>query len=345
MHHPFKKTFIALAAAALFAVPQAFARDVQDIQGNTVTVPDKVERIADLWHANNQVVLLLGGADKLIGTTNFIHKNPWYNLVYPRIKDVPVLTDGKSIQAEELLAARPDAVLTSSKTLLQEVQNAGMPGVLVSFQDFDGLKKTVKITADVIGGDAPAIAETYIKELNDNIAFVSERVKDIPDDARPTVVHIAGGEELLKIDGGKSMIGSWVTMAGGKNALPDEANLVTVSMEEIVKVNPQVIIIGSSGGKAGEAIEKIKKDPAWQSIDAVKNGRLYPNPSGTFPWDRYSAEEALQVLWAGKLFHPEKFADVDMVEKTKAFYQKYYHYELSDDNAKRILSGDVPAKK
>ncbi len=203
----------------------------------------------------------------------------------------------------------------------------------------------MKITADVIGGDAPVIAETYIKELDDNIAFVSERVKDVPDTARPTVLHITKGDNLLKIDGGKSMIGSWVTMAGGKNALPDEANMVTVSMEEIVKVNPQVIIIGSSGGKAQEAIEKIKADPAWQSIDAVKNDRIYANPMGTFAWDRYSTEEALQVLWAGKLFHPEKFADVDMVGKTRAFYQKYYHYGLSDDNAKRILSGDVPAKK
>lgn len=142
MHHTFKKTFTALAVAALIAIqPQALARDVQDIQGNTVTVPDKVERIADLWHANNQVVLLLGGADKLVGTTTSIHNNPWYREVYPRIKDVPVLTDGETIQSEELLAARPDAVLMSKKTMLQEVQKAGLTGVLVNFQDFDGLKK------------------------------------------------------------------------------------------------------------------------------------------------------------------------------------------------------------
>ncbi len=134
MHHTFKKTFTALAVAALIAIqPQALARDVQDIQGNTVTVPDKVERIADLWHANNQVVLLLGGADKLVGTTTSIHNNPWYREVYPRIKDVPVLTDGETIQSEELFAARPDAVLMSKKTMLQEVQKAGLTGVLVNF--------------------------------------------------------------------------------------------------------------------------------------------------------------------------------------------------------------------
>ena len=53
--------------------------------------------------------------------------------------------------------------------------------------------------------------------------------------------------------------------------LPDEANMVTVTVESIIQANPDVIIIGSSGNKAQAAIEKIKADPAWQSISAVKN--------------------------------------------------------------------------
>ena len=46
--------------------------------------------------------------------------------------------------------------------------------------------------------------------------------------------------------------------------------MVTVTVESIIQANPDVIIIGSSGNKAQAAIEKIKADPAWQSISAVK---------------------------------------------------------------------------
>ena len=105
-----------------------------------------------------------------------------------------------------------------------------------------------------------------------------------------------------------------------------------------------MIIIGSSGNKSQAAIEKIKSDPSWQSISAVKNNRIYANPTGTFPWDRYSAEEALQILWAAQLFHPERFSDVDMVTKTQDFYQKYYNYNLSKENAQQILKGLPPLK-
>ena len=336
LKHSLKKGLIALSLAACFALPLQ-AKIVTDVEGNKVELPDNVQRVADLWHANNQIVLLLGGANKLVGTTTSIAANPWYSEVYPNIKNVPVLTNGETIQTEELLSHKPDAVLLSKKSMLSEVEQAGLKGVRVSFQDFDGLKKTVRITAEVLGDKAPEIAESYIKELEDNIQFVENRLKGLKDEQRPTVLHITKGSDLMMID-------EWIKLAGGKSVLPDEANMVTVTMEAILQANPDVIIIGSSGNKAQAAIEKIKADPAWQSISAVKNNRIYANPTGTFPWDRYSAEEALQILWAAQLFHPEQFKDLNMVEKTQAFYKKYYGYDLSKENAEQILKGLSPLK-
>lgn len=336
--------FVTALFAATLLTFSAQAKIITDVDGNQVEIADRVERVADLWHANNQIVLLLGGADKLVATTTAIAANPWFSEVYPNIKKVQVLTNGETIQVEELLSQKPDAVLLSKKSMLTEVNQAGLKGVRVSFQDFEGLKKTVRITAEVLGDKAPAVAESYIKELEDNIQFVESRIKDVKEKQRPTVLHITNGSDLLKIDGGKSMIGEWIRMAGGKSVLPDEANMVTVTMESIVQANPDVIIIGSSGNKSQAAIEKIKSDPSWQSISAVKNNRIYANPTGTFPWDRYSAEEALQILWAAQLFHPERFSDVDMVTKTQDFYQKYYNYNLSKENAQQILKGLPPLK-
>ncbi|WP_049380847.1 ABC transporter substrate-binding protein [Haemophilus influenzae] len=343
LKHSLKKGLIALSLAACFALPLQ-AKIITDVEGNKTELPDNVQRVADLWHANNQIVLLLGGANKLVGTTISIAANPWYSKVYPNIKNVPVLTNGETIQTEELLSHKPDAVLLSKKSMLTEVEQAGLKGVRVSFQDFDGLKKTVRITADVLGDKAPEIAENYIKELENNIQFVEARLKGFKDEQRPTVLHITKGSDLLMIDGGKSMIGEWIKLAGGKSVLPDEANMVTVTVESIIQANPDVIIIGSSGNKAQAAIEKIKADLAWQSISAVKNNRIYANPTGTFPWDRYSAEKALQILWAAQLFHPEQFKDLNMVEKTQAFYKKYYGYALSKENAEQILKGLSPIK-
>lgn len=338
----FNRTLIMILLSSLVAVSSVQARQVQDIEGKTVEIADNVERIADLWPANNQVVLLLGGADKLVATVTPIIKNPWFVEVFPKIKNVTTLSNGGDVNIESLMAQRTDVVLMSNKNQLQAIERAGLTGVLVMFQDFNGLKDTVKITADVIGGDAPQIAQQYIKELEGNIQFVAERLKGIKPEDRPSVLHISNGTNLTKIDGGMSIVGEWMKLAGGRNVFAEQANLADVTVEDVLKADPDIIIVGSFGATKG--VENIKTDPVWKNLKAVKNNRIYVNPLGTFPWDRYSAEEALQVLWAAKLFHPEKFQDVDMIAKTRAFYKKYYNYELSAENAQQILNGLPPLK-
>ena len=155
------KLSAALFAGLLLALQPVHARTVRDINNQSVELPQQVNRIADLWPANNQVVLMLGGADKLVATTEATRNLPWFAKVYPRIKNVPALSNGQTVQSEALLGVRPDAVLLSQPAMQQQVRRAGMKPVLVRFQDFNGLKQTVRITADVIGGNAPQIARRY----------------------------------------------------------------------------------------------------------------------------------------------------------------------------------------
>lgn len=316
-------------------------RVVVDQTGTEVELPENVERIADFWHANNQVVLLLGGGDKLVTTTEAIKGLPWFAKVYPRINEVPALVKGHDFNVEELIAENPDVVIVANHEQAETVRSAGLKAVEVTFQNFDELKETVNITAKVIGPDAEKRAKEYTDYLDVNIKYVEDKLKDIKDEDKPKVLHIAGGEELTKIDGAKSMIGAWMDVSGSVNSISDEANLATITLEEIIESNPDIIIIGGTQSKEG--IDKIKNDPAWADVTAVKEDKLIRNPVGTFNWDRYSAEEALQILWAAKLFHPDKFEDLDMVEKTKEFYKKFYEYDLTDDEADRILAGDPPA--
>lgn len=337
------KKAIKLSLIALLVAPCALqAKVIEDVAGNKIEIADNVQRIADLWNANNQIVLLLGGMDKVVATTNYIHDHPWFAEVYPKIKTVTALGNGRDLQTEELLGTQPDVVILPSQNMVDEVNRAGLKGVLAIFKDFDGLKKTVRLTADIIGGDAKNIAEEYIKELEGNIAFIKERTKHLTESEKPVVMHITGNENLTVVDGGKSIIGAWTRQAGGRSAFPELDSAVEVGLEEVIKVNPDVITVG--GPNAARAVTEIKQSPRWQSISAVKNNRIFVNPMGTFLWDRYSAEEPLQVLWAARVFHPDLFKDLDMVEKTQAFYKKYYNYDLSKENAQQILQGLPPLK-
>ena len=166
--------------------------------------------------------------------------------------------------------------------------------------------------AEVIGGDAPKIAQKFNEYFDGNLKRVLSETDKIVASDRPKVLHIADGKNLLKVDGTNTIIDEWIRVAGGVNAVQAKGNMLELNAKEIPNLNPDVIIIGRA--KSPEAIQKIYENPiyAGTGTNAVKNKKVFVNPAGVFSWDRYCAEGALQILWAAKTLHPELFKDIDI---------------------------------
>lgn len=315
---------------------------IKDVDGQEVTIPVTPERVANLWHANNQVILTLGGAPKLSATTHYVTTIPWFRQVYPDITKVPApIAANNDLNMEALLATKPDVVLVSSEKQAEAVRQAGLTAVRVGFSDMNGLMQTVNLTAEVLGTQgAYERAQKYNAYMQKNLKLIEERLKDLPDSERPKVMHIGSGTKVQNVSGSGIVIDEWIKIAGGQNVAADQKGMKDVSMEQITAYAPEVIIIG--GDASAKGVQTIKSDAAWKDVPAVKNDKVIRNPYGTFNWDRYSTEEALQVLWAAKTLHPQKFADIDMVKETQEFYSTFFGYSLSADDAQRILAGEAP---
>lgn len=86
----------------------------------------------------------------------------------------------------------------------------------------------------------------------------------------------------------------------------------TVTTEQILRWNADVIIVGADAGgnsaTAQQSVDQLKSVPGFRNLSAVRNGRVYANPDGAFLWDFYGIEEARQKQWAAKLLYPKQFA-------------------------------------
>ena len=332
----------AAASSSSASASAAATQTITDLKGDTVEVPTTINKIADLWHAHNQVILMLGAGDKLVGTTENFKKMPWASVVFPRLSEVEALVVGSGagdVNYEEAIKLEPDVVFTSDKDVTETARKQGLAAVNVGFQDYQGLRDDVNLTAQILGGDAIDIAKEWEDLLDANIKLVDDRMKGVADADKTKILHIVNGNQFNMVDGTKTIVDEWIKLAGGVNAITTEGNRIELTEEEIIGADPEVIIIGS--GTAAN-VSDLMADSAWSGVTAVKNGAVYANPSGVFPWDRYSGEEALQVLWAAKQLNPDKFEDIDMVKQTQDFYMQFYGYDLSEDEANKILAGDKP---
>lgn len=73
-----------------------------------------------------------------------------------------------------------------------------------------------------------------------------------------------------------------------------------------------------------------------------REGVVWQNPAAVFPWDRYGTESALQIQWAAMKLHPTLFPEINMVSRTQAFYQHFFDYPLSAEQATRIIAALPP---
>lgn len=156
-----KKFLLLLLAGALFA-SAAELRTIKDMDGAEVKIPAKVERIAALWHSNNQILLALGGADKIVATTDNISKNAWFLKIYPRLAQIPVLLKNNDVNLEELMSRNPDVVIVPTALAGENLAKQGFTVLKASFSDYEQMRRSIRMCGDMLGGDAPQRAKDLI---------------------------------------------------------------------------------------------------------------------------------------------------------------------------------------
>lgn len=172
------------------------------------------------------------------------------------------------------------------------------------------------------------------------VALVATGTADVAKEQRPRAYYTAGNP--LESEGVGSIITMWMEAGGARNVTAEAGigggtgSFVNVTMEDVIVWDPQIVVRDASTKRT------IAADERWTGISAVKDDRVLVNPRGVFVWSARSAEAALQVLWAGKTFHPDRFPNLDMRQEVRDFYRTFYTYALSDEQLDAIFNPTAP---
>lgn len=315
-------------------------KTITDSAGKQVEIPAKINNIGELWGAHLEVLQTLGAGNKIISTTFTPQSRPWLFKVIPTL-DKAVYSVLTSLNIEELVSKKPDIVfIPTGDANVDKLTKMGLPVIQLSFTDFESMKKCFTLTGEILGGDAVEKAKNYNSYLDSKLNTLKSVTSKIPEDQKPKVLHLSNAEPF-KADGDSTIINDWINVAGGINVAKDvKGNRQTVSVEQILQWNPDIIIVSENI----KSIDKITKDSRLKDVSAVKNGKVYLNPDGAFLWNRYGTEEALQIQWAAKTIQPDKFKNIDMIKETKSFYKQFLKYNLTDEDAQKILNAQPPSK-
>ncbi|MGN0295316.1 MAG: ABC transporter substrate-binding protein [Lachnospiraceae bacterium] len=317
--------------------------------GKSVSFTENPKRLAAVYGPSYELLVMLGVEDRIVVRADVQTDDfPWAEKVFTRITQVPVLNNvHTSVNFEELMKYEPDLVYTFPRqNELNQLEKAGVAALPGETGDsLDDVKVQVRNYAATLGSEAEERAETYCSYFDEKLAWVRARTEKLTEEQRPRVYY--AGVDVLTTYGKYSDIMEVIEAAGGYAVSGDleAGNRTQIDYEQLMTWNPEVIFLDHGGMNDGESVEELKQEiqsnPIYRSLRAVKNDEIHMSPSGVFYWDM-GLQKILLVMNMAQILHPDLFEDLDMKAEVMDFYQKFYHYNLTEDEAARILNRESP---
>ncbi len=325
-------------------VETATEATITDMAGREITVPTDIQKVYGT-NNNSSIMLYTLAPEKMIGW-NLELSSAAKKYIDEDATELPVLGNmygsGKKANAEEILKYSPDVVLLADTVLNDKVVEAadelqtkmGIP-VVVLICDVTNYDVAYEFLGEVLDKEEKASKlSAYFKGTIDD---VKEKSKSIEEKVEVyyarmdngLTTEFAGSEnaELIELVGATN-----VAKASGKETESE------VSIEQVLVWNPDVIIVGHIGASESKAYQLITTNKNWEEINAVKNELVFNTPSLPFNWfDRPpSVNRIIGVKWLANKLYPEVY-DYDMVSEAKEFFKLFYGYELTDDEANKLI--------
>jgi len=172
------------------------------------------------------------------------------------------------ISLEKIVKLNPEYVITSSleqESIAKELQKLGIKTVSLYPKSINDMLNIITELGKITK------TEKQAEILRNNISQQIDSLKTFKPDTEKSVLIEIYNDPLMSVSDA-SFVGELLQIAGGKNVFPVlERDYCRVKNEEVIKANPDVIIITYPGMTK----EMVKSRKGWQNINAVKNNRIY----------------------------------------------------------------------
>jgi iron complex transport system substrate-binding protein len=138
----------------------------------------------------------------------------------------------------------------------------------------------------------------------------------------PCLEDDSAGEQLRWLGG--------INVAGTRATSPRRP----LTIDEIRAFSPQAVVITAGAGAAA----KLRANPVWQSIDAVKSGRVYAYPALPYNWAPRppSVNRLPGIVWLAYAVRDRTF-DAEFDAEIRGFFKDYYHLDLTGAQLRKLV--------
>ena len=271
----------------------------KDREGNSITLPQTIDKIISMGPSNTEVLVALGFGDRIIAADSYSENVegipsgiPMFSMMSP---------DG-----EQIIALQPDVIFVTGMSKVDGddpfkiISDTGICIIYIpSSSSIDGIKEDIKYMANVMG--AQSKGDTIISYMETEIAAV-KAVGDTITDKKRIYFEISAAPYMYSFGKG-TFLNEMIELIGAANVLGDQENWISVADEAVVDANPDVIL--TSVNYIENPTDEIKSRPGWDGLTAVQNGDVYYIDTDSSNRPSQNIIKALKEM--AKFVYPDKY--------------------------------------
>lgn len=252
-----------------------------DSLGRQVTLQNRPQRVAAISGSYADTWILAGG--DLAATT----QDAWDEEEFSLPENVVNIGSIKTPSIEAILKNKIDFVLLSSKIeehvkLRDQLEKLSIPCAYFEVEVFSDYLNMLKICTDITGR-----ADLYQKKGTDIQAKIDVAVARKEGEEPPTVLFLRAYSTGVRAKNSDNMTGAMLKELGCVNIADwDGALLENLSLESIIKQNPDFIFFVTMGASEEKALDSMRKvleeNPVFRNLSAVKKNRYIQLPKNLF---------------------------------------------------------------
>ncbi|MDR1728214.1 MAG: ABC transporter substrate-binding protein [Acidobacteriota bacterium] len=331
---------LAFLAAALMSAPLQ-AREITDMYGRKVTVPDKITRV---YTISPSVMLMLYSIDPdlMVGIPRALQEEqkPFFKKSF---QDLPALGgssgEGLNLNQELLLKVKPDVLIvwgddgSYNQKTAASFERLGIPVVAVEADSVEQYADTFDFLGKLLGREKRAgELSGYARKT---LAEVKAAVAKIPASKRVTVYNTRTGGLTSACQ--ESHHARMIPLAGGVNPVPCVSKVFTgmekMNIEQVLLINPEVILTLDAA-----FAQDVYRDARWAGIRAVKSKRVYLAPRVPVNWfdGPPSHMGLLGLQWLTNRLYPQAYPK-DIEKEAAAFVKLFFQIDVPREELRKII--------
>ena len=271
----------------------------KDREGNSITLPDKIDKIISIGPSNTELLVALGVGDKIIAADN------WSSNVSGIKSDIPMLPSITQIDGEFVIDLQPDVIIVTGMSKvggdnpLKAVEDAGICVIVMpSSTSINAIKEDIRFMAAVVGADSKG--KDIISDFEKEIDAIKKIGDTITETDKKSVYFEVGQMYSL---GKNTFVNEMIELIGAKNIFASQESWVAASEEAVLNANPDVILTTTNYIDA--PLDEIKSRPGWDVITAVKNNAVYYIDTDSSNRPNHNIVKALKEM--AKAVYPDKY--------------------------------------